>query len=375
MKNNRIEICFNVSDEYVCHLSVVILSICHCANTLDDYIINVLSPDITKQSKSKITNQLLGYKNISVNFIDPNAIANSLLNANIYKSGYHDIVFNKLLLAEVFKEKEKILFLDVDLVILNDLAKLFYNEEKNKEVLFVVGRDLFFTYFYNCSKSFKAYCDNRLLMNKESGYFNTGVMLIYPKRCNEVNLTDLLIEALNTFENPLIAEQDIYNYTVKKNQLSIGFFDPQWNVDLNALNHQVQKPFDLYWDEPYKSQYEKSLKSPCVIHYAGPNKPWLSIDTPFADYYWKYAAQTDFFKQIFTSLIVNTCNTSKGINQLQSKRIFSITTKFNKNIFGIIRNLIDIIFPYGSRQRHILKSYSEKKPFKLLSRLYRYEQQ
>ena len=61
----------------------------------------------------------------------------------------------------------------------------------------------------------------------------------------------------------------------------------------------VIKP-ELYQKMPaqYREELDASIEHPKVVHFGGTMKPWVSLDAPFGNYFWTYAAQTPFIQEI-----------------------------------------------------------------------------
>ncbi len=75
-----------------------------------------------------------------------------------------------------------------------------------------------FTCYCHSDLHVKCYCDSELKMDLSLGYFNTGVMMLYLKKYNDVGLLNDILRALNEPKNPFIAKKDIYNSAIHRNK-------------------------------------------------------------------------------------------------------------------------------------------------------------
>ena len=80
------------------------------------------------------------------------------------------------------------------------------------------------------------------------------------------------------------------------------FLDMTWNVMFDWKNERIEKiiskaPNDLF------DAYMEARKKPKIIHYAGPEKPWMDPTSDYADNFWKYAKESGFYETIVTKML------------------------------------------------------------------------
>ena len=202
---------------------------------------------------------------------------------------------------------KKILYLDADLIVLDDIKKLW--ETKFEEnIIFAVkdpgGSD-------DKKKS--------LNIDKKEHYFNSGVMLIDCAKWKKEKITQRAINfMLNNPEKIEYADQDGLNAVLKGKWREIS---PQWNL-ITRLIYYKYLPF-LKVPNYEKENISVMIKNPKIIHYASFIKPWFFLDpSPYKSVYWDYIKETPWkdYKQPDKSL--------KGIFQRVSYYLRIIKEKF-----------------------------------------------
>lgn len=139
---------------------------------------------------------------------------------------------------------EKLLYLDADIVCLNDLSDLF-KIRLEKEVAAVVK-----------DGTGSATIDKRLdtlgiEKDRYTSYFNSGVMLINVSEYNKQNIWFKFIDVIKRKREVLFFfDQDAFNIVLSK---SVRYIE-------NKYNYQ---------------NLDKDIKQPCFVHFAGVRKPWF----------------------------------------------------------------------------------------------------
>ena len=51
--------------------------------------------------------------------------------------------------------------------------------------------------------------------------------------------------------------------------------------------------------------YKESRKNPHIIHYAGPEKPWLYPEMDFGIEFWKYAKKSPYYECMLSRMVIH----------------------------------------------------------------------
>lgn len=207
---------------------------------------------------------------------------------NPYENAYQvrDIsagTYLRLALPGLLPETDKILYMDVDVLVRESLAPLWETPMERVTLAAVKGA-------VNLSDKWEWNSDRpywHLLSGTKGGYINAGVTLLNLAEIRERGLAARWHEL--TGERFYYQDQDILNITC---QGAIAYLPPKYN----RLAYLEDKDFGKFVTEGIYTREEEreALQSPAIIHYAG-DKPWKRYDTNLGSLWWDYVnAQPDF---------------------------------------------------------------------------------
>jgi lipopolysaccharide biosynthesis glycosyltransferase len=80
-------------------------------------------------------------------------------------------------------------------------------------------------------------------------------------------------------------DQDLLNFICKDD---VKIIDAEWNFveDIDHVYHSLPKNL--------LEEYERSEKSPKIIHYSGNRKPWINLSSKYNKHFWTYAEKTAY---------------------------------------------------------------------------------
>lgn len=234
---SRINICFACDDNYAKLCGVAITSILNNAKSSDELHFYILDHCITTKNKAKFE-QLKKVKDCEINFfkIDDSRFKNLYLPE---KKGYLSMAaYFRFVISSLFKDIDKILYLDCDIIATTSIQELFDTNIENYYSAMVKDT------------SSEENCE-RLNFNKEDIYYNSGVILMNLKKWREDNVETNLFKIINDG----LDDQDILNICMKEH---IKTLDEKWN-----------------WQKKAK-YYPQDEKYPNIIHFITAYKPWLT---------------------------------------------------------------------------------------------------
>ena len=183
-----------------------------------------------------------------------------------------DATYDRLLLINYLPEDSvNVLWLDCDLLILDDVTSLF-DRALNGETLQAV-RDPFIR---SMGSPFGVRHWQELGLARHSPYFNAGVMLIDMSRWRATGVEDRALQHLRRFgKQVFFREQEALNAVIGENWKPL---EDRWNYSANPFHAKQQS---LGGDPP------------AVIHFAGRIKPWNLPDLgAVQDMYFRYLDKT-----------------------------------------------------------------------------------
>lgn len=334
-KKNNIPVVLATNDFFAPYASVTFQSIIENSNKENNYDIIILSRDISEFSKKLLKKQVQGKENFSLRFFDISHFMKGY--DKLYTRGHFKIeTYFRFFLQEILCEYDKALYLDCDLVVLDDIAKLF-NEDIGENYFGACQDADTIGLYQGAQRDKKTYTDQILKLKDPYSYFQAGVLIFNLKELRRKYSSVQMLEKAMEYDWQLL-DQDVLNFLA---QGKVHFIDMSWNVLFDWHNRRIneiisQAPRDVF------NKYMESRKNPKIIHFAGPNKPWQSLRCDFAEVFWQYAKMSPFYEIIFSNTIV-------GITQAKKKKQHKL-----------LKKLVNFFFPYGSRRRKLLKKIYER---------------
>ena len=317
--NNNIAIVFSADDNYAPYLGIAINSLLSNADHSYNYDICILDGGISVTNKIKLKE--FEKDNISIRFIYIDAYIHEHgleLFADTLNAHFTLATYFRFFIPEIFANYNKIIYLDCDVIISDDIAKLYHENIKGKPLAAVKDFEMQRGLFISKQKEhgLANYLTSKLNMLNPDKYFQAGVLVLDIPKLKEINFTRQCIEKLKAVGKPLFVDQCILNSLFDGD---IHYLDPSWNVEWHLPLVTQDLPHELPY--PTYKEYYKSRKIPKIIHYSGAPKPWRYPHYEWADIWWKYGRTTSFYEEILCSVQNNIRNYTnlKKLNRMALK--------------------------------------------------------
>lgn len=178
-------------------------------------------------------------------------------------------IYFRLFIPAMFPQYDKGIYIDSDVVLTQDIAKLF--DIDMGDAFIGACNDLSIA----DTPPLVAYTENAVGMKKQE-YINSGVLLMNLKKLREHDLEGHFLRLLNTYHFDSIApDQDYLNAMCCGN---IYYLDEAWD----AMPNNAKPP----------------LAKTNLIHYNLFSKPWCYDGIQYEDIFWHYAESSGFLEQI-----------------------------------------------------------------------------
>lgn len=336
-KLNNIAIVLSANDYYVPYVSSLLQSILENSSKNRNYDIIVLHRDISQKNQSILSAQIKTI-NFSIRFFNITKYMKDYM--NLHTRGHFRIeTYFRLLMQEILPDYHKALYLDSDMIVLSDVAELYETDVHG--YLLAACKDADTAGLYNgFEPNKKQYMDNILKIKKPYEYFQAGVILFNLDEFRKTYQTKEMMDFSMSYEWELL-DQDVLNYLA---QGRVKFVDMAWNVMMDWRGIRIKQiislaPHDLY------DVYMESRKSPKIIHYAGPDKPWDIPYSDFAQYFWEYARKCPYYETLITRMIASET----------ARHTPPPKPSFKKRVKKKLMPFIDFFLPRGSERRKRLK--------------------
>ena len=216
----------------------------------------IIDEDVTEDDKIKLDNIIRKYHALIDYVLFPH-------NDNIHlpdmsRDRLTRAAFFRLFSASLLsKEVTKILYLDGDIIIMDNLRSLWETDIDNVAVAGIMDQWQNNTWY------------NRLHYSNKLGYINSGVLLINLKYWREHQVESRFISFVkNHPERIKQHDQDIINYVLREEKLLLSL---RYNVQ-NAHYYRPEYSMLDYWS--MESEILDAQKYPVILHFAGAIKPW-----------------------------------------------------------------------------------------------------
>lgn len=323
-KSEYMDICFITDSNYVIATMTAIKSIELNSAHSKNFHIHVLVNDITDYEKKCILKLKKG--NIKIDVIDATKYIPVIECDHPYVT---KTALLKFYLPEIFSDKDKILYLDCDVIATGDISE--FEKVDISEVYAAVCEDMHATQ--------KGHAE-RLCHKK---YFNSGVMFLNLKKLRSNNIVEKLIEYKKNEVFDDFMDQNAFNKIFNE---EVIYLSPVFNYLTTLENDNESDVADFY--KINCSELNLIKKSTIILHIAGGQKPWENIFSNTFNIYLPY-----LFK------LPN--------SEIKTKTISNLFTQ--DHITDFIYNNLDFYLPYvfnipELKLRHRIIHYLYKRNFK-----------
>ena len=274
---NDVDLFFACDDNYIPMFSVVVESIKKHLNPNRRYNVKVLyTGNISQQNQERIE-RAYSSNNFIVDFVDISDKVGNICEKLHTRDYYSKSTYYRLFIPELYPNLKKALYLDSDILLLDDVAKLFDNDLKDNLVGAIPDESVWVV------PEFQRYVETRINLDNYKKYFNAGILLMNLEEMRKIKFEELFLELLSSITFNVAQDQDYLNTICKDRVL---YLDKVWNkmpiiddVDINDIK---------------------------LIHYNLSYKPWQIDGVNYADKFWElsnksiYADEVKRIKQAYT---------------------------------------------------------------------------
>lgn len=266
--NREIPIFFAVDDGYCPFLAVAIQSMIDNSSTEYNYSIKVLNTDISSENKRKISKY--EQENVSIEFVDLNYYIQKIKDKLYTRDYYSKTTYFRLFIPNLYPQYDKVLYLDSDIVVLDDIARLFHTDMGDDLVAAAPDDVIQF------NPVFQTYAEKVVGVADYRRYFNAGVLLMNLHQLRRFKFQEKFVYLLDKIKFSVAQDQDYLNRLCKGR---VKLVDRTWNR--MPIEDPKIRPEDVR-----------------LVHYNLAFKPWHFEDILYKEYFWMYAQETEYFDRI-----------------------------------------------------------------------------
>lgn len=275
----NIPVIFVTNDNYAPLLGVALTSLILNCSPNYCYKIFVLYDKFSSTNLQKLS--MFSAENIEMTFIDISNITAEFKNSWSVTGHLSEECYYRLFIPQIITDYSKCLYLDCDVIINVDIAKL-YEEDISS--------------FY-----FGAVIDNweeqQWLQNLRKfnpglhQYFNDGILVMNLEKFRNSNLRARIGELLLSGKKFPGHEQDILNIVCNGN---IRELPATWNCMWQFMAKEGYK----FASRKTCASFFEAFAKPSIVHFNSDIKPWHKNDGYFAPMFWNYAKRSPYFSNL-----------------------------------------------------------------------------
>jgi len=270
MVNREIPIFFTIDDSYAPFLAVALNSAIKNSDPQRNYKAIVLYQDLGADNISRL--QSLQTENFKIELMPIRANMEALDDrmSNRLRCDYFTLtIYFRLFIPSMFPQYDKGIYIDSDVVLTDDIAKLF-------------DIDIGENYIGACNDlsiadipPLVAYTEKAVGVNAKE-YINSGVLLMNLKKMRDDDLEGHFLSLLNKYHFDSIAPDQDY-----------------LNAMCNGKIYYLEEKWDTMPNDAKPMLIETSL-----IHYNLFSKPWCYDGIQYEEQFWNYAQDCGFIDEI-----------------------------------------------------------------------------
>jgi|GEM_PF-783849 len=271
-KMKKVNICLICDDGYVMPTSVAMTSMIESKNKDTIYNFYIVCASLSYESEQIF--ESMNSDTVFVNIIRQDA--SRFADLHTFKDGAFCVATPAALLKFILPEVipcEKVLYLDGDLLVKEDLVDLFETDITDKYLAAVVD-------------SGTIYVKNEYISSVQD-YFNSGVMLLNLELMREENLSEVLIDTKMKQQDSNLMDQNIFNCVCDKRIVTLP-------IRYNFLPVNLVRAYGKWTLQEINERYGTSYKDEgslfsdaAIIHFSSKDKPWKNDTVSFADEWYR----------------------------------------------------------------------------------------
>ena len=288
--NNVVPICFSANDKYVPLLSAELESIIKHSSPENNYDIVILTTSISDENHFKLMSQIKNHPNFSIRIVNVGPVVygyNFYLDSRLTNTKYSSEIYFRLLCPTLMPDYDYVIFLDADLVVLDDLANLL-KVDYSQNMIGAIRDYEGIANCYNNNYERTKYRINEIKVKTFENYFASGVLVFNIKKFNE-SYTEKQLLDLASSRKWIQYDQDFFNFICGDD---VKIIDAAYNF-VEDIDHVYKSLPEKLFEE-----FLASEKDPKIIHYSGNRKPWINVSSKYNAEFWKAAETSPFLTEI-----------------------------------------------------------------------------
>lgn len=300
-----ITVFFACDANYIPHLTVALTSIMKNCNPNNSYRFYVLEAGLDESYKADLEEVLVGDSQIE--FVDVEKSMKTLKDKITLRDYYTCATYYRLFIPILFPELDKALYLDSDIVVLDDISKL-YNINLGDNLVGACRDEVL-----SFNAAFRQYADITVGVHHMK-YFNAGILLMNLDQFRKENIFDKFMDLMRVRKFPVAQDQDY----------------------LNVLCSNRVKRLPLSWNKTPVKQFYFNDACVKICHYKMAHKPWHYKGVLYEEHFWKYAKMTKYYR-FFKNILDNYSEEDIRRDREMGENLYNLVLKENKAMINQLK--------------------------------------
>ncbi len=333
--DNVVPVVFATNDDYACFAGVAVESLKRKMNSHNYYKVYVLYDKLTVQHIRML--ESLNANDLSVECVNVAWLLEQKHTKLVTRAHFSKETYYRFLIPEIFPFYKSVVYLDSDLILNEDIAK-------------IIPKTL--DYYYIAAVRNYVGQKTKIRLMKDfniaaEDYINAGVVVINVELWNKEKVAERCFDFLNNVDPAqlMYLDQDILNVVCNKRIL---YLDEAWNFYWNML----------HGDNEFVKQCsvisERLLCDYKILHFASDKKPWQGNNLQLADKFWMIAKESIFYDEILL----------KGPRLYSDNLYVSLKKDFTKTSKGFAKEVVGLKKEIKSLKKEIQKQKAIEKKIK-----------
>lgn len=278
IQHNRhvVNLAYMVDGKYLPYMLVSLSSAIKNKHQQTIYNVYVIAKDIEEKQQKRLLQ--MAQKNVHIHLYS--AVEHGLDTKHLGRFAAFDIALQKLFIADYLKEINKVLYLDADTLVQQDLSAL-YKTTLGHNYAAATKDGLMYQHPEHITE---------IGLDWRNFYFNSGVMLLNLKQIRADSIKNRAIIYFNTHQE-VFGDQDVLNVVFKDKVIPLSY---RYNCNSTFFEEKDAAFLSEFYGEKIPQTTKVVYDNAAILHFAGA-KPWTSYYTQqYLRWVWqRYADETE----------------------------------------------------------------------------------
>lgn len=250
-----VHLAYMVDSKYVPYMMVSLESAVLNKNRESRYHIYVIASDLTGKDISAIKS--MERSKVKIEIVSAGKLPLDFSHLGRFSS--FEVALQKLFIADYLPSEKKVLYLDADTLVQDDLSAVYHTDLQGNYAA-AVKDGLMYQFPQHIAE---------IGLSSGGFYFNSGVMLLNLQKIRRDGISRRAIIYFNTHSN-VFGDQDVLNAVFGEKVKPLSY---RYNCNSTFFEEKDAGFLSGFWNEKVAARPEEVYNSAVILHFAG-HKPW-----------------------------------------------------------------------------------------------------